>query len=99
MLAGIKLSPAFALVARQSRSLARQETKPQSAPVASSESASERFPDAAIPGTGKAEAANVQLSTNLNWMFGSKTQRGWAIYTPLICGEIGTDADVATAEF
>jgi len=32
-------------------------------------------------------------------MFGSKTQRGWSIYIPLICNEIGTDSDVGTSDF
>jgi hypothetical protein len=46
-----------------------------------------------------AKAANVQLSRELNWVFGSKAQHGWAIYIPLICKEIGTDADIGSEEF
>src|SRR5262249_41685929 len=46
-----------------------------------------------------AAAVNLQLSKDLNWMFGSKAQHGWAIYVPLICREIATDADVQSAEF
>jgi uncharacterized protein YcbK (DUF882 family) len=32
-------------------------------------------------------------------MFGSRTQHGWTIYIPLICKEIGTDADIGSDEF
>jgi len=53
----------------------------------------------AASGVLPAAAANLELSKDLNWMFGSKAQHGWAIYVPLICREIGTDAEVQSSEF
>jgi len=46
-----------------------------------------------------ATAANLQLSKDLNWVFGSRVQHGWAIYIPLINREIGTDGEIGSAEF
>ncbi|HEY6333244.1 MAG TPA: M15 family metallopeptidase [Blastocatellia bacterium] len=42
---------------------------------------------------------NVQYSTDLAWNFGSKQQRGWVIYIPLINHLIGTESGVGTDEF
>lgn len=42
---------------------------------------------------------NLRLQTELNWVFGSKSQRGWELYIPLISSLIGTDADVSSARF
>ena len=44
-------------------------------------------------------ARNAQLSRELNWTFGSKQQRGWYLYTPLIKRLINTKDDVASAKF
>jgi len=44
-------------------------------------------------------AVNQQLSTDLQWSFGVKPQRGWTIYEPLICQIINADAGPATDEF
>lgn len=43
--------------------------------------------------------SNAQLSTNLSWIFGSKPQRGWYIYTPLIQQLIKSTKDPATPQF
>src|SRR6266850_484990 len=42
---------------------------------------------------------NAQLSRELTWMFGSKQQRGWYLYTPLIKRLINTREDIASAKF
>jgi LAS superfamily LD-carboxypeptidase LdcB len=42
---------------------------------------------------------NSQLQSDLNWVFGGKTQRGWQLYTPLISRMIGADADAQTNDF
>ncbi|MDX6272200.1 MAG: zinc D-Ala-D-Ala carboxypeptidase [Acidobacteriota bacterium] len=42
---------------------------------------------------------NRALKDGLNWTFGGKPQRGWAIYVPLIQRLIGTDDDAASAGF
>lgn len=34
---------------------------------------------------------NARWQANLSWTFGGKTQRGWAIYVPLICQTVGAD--------
>ncbi|HXF39654.1 MAG TPA: D-alanyl-D-alanine carboxypeptidase family protein [Blastocatellia bacterium] len=38
---------------------------------------------------------NTELQNNLGWAFGGKSQRGWALYTPLIANLVGCDSDVA----
>jgi D-alanyl-D-alanine carboxypeptidase len=47
----------------------------------------------------EAARANAQLRTQLNWTFGSKPQRGWYLYTPLIQRLIKTKEDPASAKF
>ena len=42
---------------------------------------------------------NEQLRTELNWIFGSKPQRGWYLYTPLINRLIGTKDDYSSKGF
>lgn len=42
---------------------------------------------------------NAVLVRELNWTFGSKQQRGWYIYTPLIKKLINTKQDVASVDF
>jgi D-alanyl-D-alanine carboxypeptidase len=42
---------------------------------------------------------NAQLSKELSWTFGGKTQRGWSIYTLLIKRLISTNNDAATPQF
>jgi hypothetical protein len=48
-----------------------------------------------------AEAAkrNAQLRTELNWILGGKTQRGWYLYTPLINSLLHTEKDVTSVGF
>ncbi len=50
------------------------------------------------PGADAAKR-NGLLSTELTWTFGSKEQRGWYIYTPLIRRLINTKQGIATAQF
>jgi len=52
-------------------------------------------------GKALAEAAkrNAMLSSSLIWIFGSKQQTGWYLYTPLIKQLIGTKQDSATVQF
>ena len=42
---------------------------------------------------------NARLSRELTWTFGSKQQRGWYLYTPLIKQLINTKQDAASNEF
>lgn len=46
-----------------------------------------------------AASNNAQLQTSLEWNFGSRLQRGWNLYTPLIAELIGARADAASSEF
>jgi zinc D-Ala-D-Ala carboxypeptidase len=48
---------------------------------------------------GAAANSNGLLSSELNWMFGSKPQRGWHLYTLLISRLLKTEHDVASADF
>lgn len=47
----------------------------------------------------EAARRNALLSTELKWTFGSKQQRGWYIYTPLIKRLINTKQGSASAHF
>jgi len=42
-----------------------------------------------------AATRNAELQNNLGWAFGGKSQRGWALYTPLIANLVGCKDDVA----
>src|SRR6185436_11750926 len=42
---------------------------------------------------------NALLSTDLTWTFGSKQQKGWYIYTPLIKRLIDTKQDSGSTQF
>lgn len=42
---------------------------------------------------------NAQLSKELSWTFGSKTQRGWYLYTPLIKQLINTKSEASAPQF
>ena len=42
---------------------------------------------------------NRLLRDNLSWTFGGKTQRGWALYVPLIQRALGTEEDPASENF
>jgi uncharacterized protein YcbK (DUF882 family) len=56
--------------------------------------------DALAPALVEAAAQqNRTLRDNLSWTFGGKTQRGWAIYVPLIQHLLGTEADAASENF
>jgi D-alanyl-D-alanine carboxypeptidase len=48
---------------------------------------------------GEAATLNGQFSSELNWKFGSKQQRGWYLYTPLIKRLINTTQDPASPKF
>lgn len=50
------------------------------------------------PGVDAAKR-NSLLSTELSWTFGSKQQKGWYIYTPLIKRLINTKQDAGTVQF
>ena len=50
-------------------------------------------------GPSTASSANALLSQSIEWQFGGKPQRGWYLYTPLVQGLIGTDADLQSDEF
>ncbi|HLA11758.1 MAG TPA: D-alanyl-D-alanine carboxypeptidase family protein [Pyrinomonadaceae bacterium] len=42
---------------------------------------------------------NLQLQSELKWMFGGKPQRGWYLYAPLVQSLIGTDQGADTTGF
>jgi uncharacterized protein YcbK (DUF882 family) len=66
------------------------------AEVASTETEAE----ALAPSLAEAAARqNRALKDNLTWTFGGKTQRGWAIYVPLIQRLIGTEDDATSENF
>ncbi|MFN7948140.1 MAG: D-alanyl-D-alanine carboxypeptidase family protein [Blastocatellia bacterium] len=46
-----------------------------------------------------AVSENLRLMQELNWFFGGKAQRGWALYVPLIAQLIGTDREPDSREF
>jgi D-alanyl-D-alanine carboxypeptidase len=55
-----------------------------------------------VPALANAEGAaqqNRSLKDNLSWTFGGKTQRGWAIYVPLIQQLLGTTDDATSENF
>jgi D-alanyl-D-alanine carboxypeptidase len=80
---------------------------PQSAKSTSGLSNDERSPSiisstersVSSPPFASASSANTRLKTELNWSFGSKAQRGWGIYAPLISQTIGTEKDASSADF
>ncbi|MGA9768126.1 MAG: D-alanyl-D-alanine carboxypeptidase family protein [Blastocatellia bacterium] len=74
--------------ASQSVSLERLSAPANSAPAAN---AGALFTSAAL--------RNSQLQSDLNWVFGGKSQRGWQLYTPLIASMIGADADARPHDF
>lgn len=47
----------------------------------------------------QAAKQNAGLQESLTWFFGSKTQRGWSLYVPLIRRLIQTDAEADSPEF
>jgi uncharacterized protein YcbK (DUF882 family) len=53
--------------------------------------------NSASVGTGAAR--NAQLRNDLKWFFGSKQQRGWYLYTPLLSRLLDTNRDPASEEF
>ncbi|MBA3442716.1 MAG: D-alanyl-D-alanine carboxypeptidase family protein [Pyrinomonadaceae bacterium] len=46
-----------------------------------------------------ATTENAKLSTNLEWVFGGKQQRGWNLYIPLIHRLLDTEAEVTGQDF
>jgi len=47
----------------------------------------------------EAASENSRMSSELAWVFGGKSQRGWSIYLPLIANEIDADGDAGTTQF
>jgi len=80
---------------------------PQAIKSSSGPSNDERSPSI-MPGAEKslsgsifasASAENARLKTELSWYFGSKAQRGWGIYAPLISQTIGTKNEASSVDF
>jgi hypothetical protein len=91
-----------------SRSLFEARTQPEPAQPASSAAkdihltttaATVETPESAPALASPAEEQNRTLKDSLRWTFGGKSQRGWAIYVPLIQRLIGTDDDAASEGF
>ncbi len=53
----------------------------------------------ASPIFAEAATSNMQLSTQINWIFGGTQQQGWYLYTPLISRLLNTEHDTASAGF
>lgn len=51
------------------------------------------------PSLAEAAKLNGQLNRDLQWTFGSKSQRGWYLYVPLISRLVNTRRDIASKEF
>ena len=47
----------------------------------------------------QAALRNAVLQSELSWLFGGKSQRGWYLYTPLISSMIGTEDQPASSRF
>lgn len=100
-----------AAAASSKRNRAQDKSRDQSVggnlsanPIGKTSDAAKAAPGAnrrVIPPTLFEEAAtrNAQLQTSLEWNFGSKTQRGWNIYLPLVANLIGSDATDAGSSF
>ena len=54
---------------------------------------------AGVSSIPKAAIENKRKSAELEWLFGGKSQRGWAIYLPLICNQVQGDMDIGSADF
>ncbi|HXG66361.1 MAG TPA: M15 family metallopeptidase [Blastocatellia bacterium] len=46
-----------------------------------------------------ASLQNVRLQSDLNWVFGGRSQRGWYIYLPLVCGTLGVGEEAGGSAF
>jgi D-alanyl-D-alanine carboxypeptidase len=53
---------------------------------------------ASVP-SSPAASRNLLLSTELNWIFGGKPQRGWFLYSSLIGSLLETEHDIASDKF
>ena len=52
-----------------------------------------------LPAFDAAALENVKMQSDLTWVFGGKSQRGWRLYTPLISQMIEADTDAQTSNF
>ncbi len=52
-----------------------------------------------VPAFDVAALENIRLQSDLNWVFGGKSQRGWQLYTPLISQMIEAEIDAQTSNF
>jgi hypothetical protein len=75
--------------------------RPQVAPQTRLNAATTSRSDAPAvnPAFAPAATQNAALSNNLEWTFGSKQQRGWYLYAPLIAETLKTGGDADTTEF
>lgn len=102
---------AFAGAGSNKRYGAQDKTRQQSVGGRLSDSRTEKMSDAvkAAPGAAgrvvppgpfeDAASRNAHLQTSLEWTFGSKRQRGWSIYVPLVASLIGSNPNAAAGPF
>ena len=102
---------AFAGVRSNKRNRAQDKSREQSIGGSLSANGIGKLPDAVKTAPGadvkvvphaefeEAASRNAQLQTSLEWSFGSKPQRGWSLYVPLIANLIGSDANGAAGSF
>lgn len=51
------------------------------------------------PAFDVAALENIRMQSDLNWVFGGKSQRGWQLYTPLISRMLDIEEEARTASF
>ena len=51
------------------------------------------------PAFERAALQNVALQSEMNWLFGGRTQRGWYLYVPLIASMIAADEEPSSGRF
>jgi D-alanyl-D-alanine carboxypeptidase len=78
---------------QQPSPLALSNTAPDEVRLTEVASTTETDAPAVVAVAEGAAQQNRVLKDNLSWTFGGKTQRGWAIYVPLIQSLIGTEDD------
>ena len=101
----------FAAAASNKRNRAQDKSRDQSIGGNLTANGVGKMSDAAKPAPGangrvipptlfeEAATRNAQLQSSLEWNFGSKSQRGWNIYLPLVANLIGSDATDAGSSF
>jgi hypothetical protein len=95
------VSTGFGSAAQQPAALPVSESA-AAKPMATSEAAPAPTvvaPSAAYAAYADAATRNAGLARNITWVFGGKSQHGWALHEALVCNLVGTDATCDSPEF